>query len=130
MGAELIVQVSEDDADGEELAALAGFLRQELLQLDVEDVTALRAGKPPAGAKAFDAAVLGGLLVSLGESADGLRAVLSSIRGWLARGQGTHRRVRLELDGDVLELWDATRSEEDRLVGLFVSRHDDRKSSN
>ena len=30
--------------------ALTGFLRQELLQLDVEDVTALPAGEPPLGA--------------------------------------------------------------------------------
>ena len=130
MGAELIVQVSEDGADGEQLTVLAGFLRQELLHLDVEDVTALNGGQPPQGARALDATVLGGLLVSLGESAEGLRMVVSAVQGWLDRSHGTRRRVRLELDGDVLELWDATPSQEDRLVGLFIGRHDERKTGN
>jgi hypothetical protein len=122
MGRELHVLLSEEGADPERLDALTGFLRQELLHLDVEDVTALRAGEPPPGARAFDVLAVGGLLVSLGSS-EGLRAVVSAIRKWLARGQGTRRTVRLEIGGDALELSEATASDQDRLIGLFISRH-------
>jgi hypothetical protein len=123
MGGELRIQLAEDGADAERLDALTGFLRQELLQLEVEDVTALRAGEPPPGARVFDVIAVGGLLVSLGRSASGLGAVVSAIRKWLARGDGTRRTVRLEIGGDVLELSEATKADQDRLVDLFIDRH-------
>jgi hypothetical protein len=123
MGGELSVQLAEDGADAERLDALTGYLRQDLLQLDVEDVTALRAGEPPPGARVFDMIAVGGLLVSLGRSAESLRAVLSAVRKWLARGDGVRRTVRLEIGGDVLELSEATVADQDRLIGLFIDRH-------
>jgi len=48
---------------------------------------------------------------------------VSAIRKWLARGEGTRRTVRLEIDGDALELSEASAADQERLVGLFVSRH-------
>lgn len=119
----LRVELSEDGADAERLETLTRFLRQELLQLDVEDVTTLRAGEPRPGARAFDLMAVNELLVFLGPTAEGLRAVVSTIRKWLARGSGVRRTVRLELDGDVLELSEATEADQDRLIGLFVSRN-------
>ena len=83
----------------------------------------VRAGEPPPGARAFDVIAVGGLLVTLGRSAEGLRAVVQAVRGWLARGQGTRRTVRLEIGGDVLELSEATAADQQRLVDVFVSRH-------
>lgn len=123
MPGELRVQLSEDGADAEWLDGVTGYLRRELLQLDVENVVAMRAGKPPPGARVFDAVAVGGLIVTLGRSADTLRVVVSTIRKWLARGDGTRRTVRLEIGGDVLELSEATVPDQERLVGLFVSRH-------
>lgn len=126
MDGEIRVQLCEEGADAERLDTLTGFLRSELLQLDVTDVTALRAGAPPPGARAFDVAVVGGLLVSLSRSALGLPAVVSAIRTWLARGDGVRRTVRMEIGGDVLELSEATLADQDRLIGLFISRHSTR----
>jgi hypothetical protein len=40
MNEELSLRISEEDADAEWLATLTGYLRAELLQLDVEDVRA------------------------------------------------------------------------------------------
>jgi hypothetical protein len=119
----LRVQLSEEHADAERLDELTSSLRQELLQLDVEDVTALRAGAPPPGARGLELAAVGSLLVGLGSSVDGLRSVVSAISGWLSRGWGAHRSVRLEIDGDVLELSEASTADQDRLVGLFIARH-------
>jgi hypothetical protein len=123
MDADLRVQLSEDGADAERLDVLTGFLREELLQLDVENVTALRAGSPPPGARTIDVVAVGGLLVSLGRSADALRAVVSTIRRWLSRGDGTKRTIRLEIGGDALELSEATAADQDRLITLFINRH-------
>jgi hypothetical protein len=123
MSGELRLQLSEEGADAERIDSLTGFLRQELLQLDVDDVTALRAAAPPPGARAFDVLAVGGLLVSLGRSAEGLRGVVSAIRRWLARGSGTRRTVRMEIEGDVLELSEASAADQERLIGLFISRH-------
>jgi len=121
--AELVLQLSEDGADAVRLAALTGYLRGELLQLDVEDVTLVQAGEPPPGARVVGVAAVGGLLINLGQSAEGLRSVVSAIRNWLRRGEEIHRTVRLELDGDALELSHASPADQDRLIELFVSRH-------
>ena len=85
MGEEVSLRISEEDADAERLAALSGYLRAELLQLDVEDVVPQRAGDAPPGARAVDITAAGALVVALGQSAEGLRSVVSAIPGWLGR---------------------------------------------
>ncbi|MFI6471236.1 hypothetical protein ACIBL5_13425 [Streptomyces sp. NPDC050516] len=67
-------------------------------------------------------AVIGGLLVSLGHTTDGPATMVAAVRSWLNRTGGTRRAVRLERDGDVLEMADATTNEQDLLVDVFVSR--------
>jgi hypothetical protein len=123
MGSVLRVELAEEDADDERLDTLTRFLRQELLQLDVESVTEAPAGEPPPGARGLDAATVGGLLVGLGSAAQGLSAVISAVRAWLARSGNAPRRVRLEIGGDVLELSAATTADQDRLIGVFIGRH-------
>jgi hypothetical protein len=123
MGEEVSLRISEEDADAERLAALSGYLRAELLQLDVEDVVPQRAGDAPPGARAVDITAAGALVVALGQSAEGLRSVVSAITGWLGRGEGTRRTVRLELGRDTLELSHASTADQDRLIDLFISQH-------
>ena len=123
MDKDLRLQLSEEGADAERLAVLTGYLRSELLQLDVEDVRALRAGESPPGARGFDAATVGALLIALGQSAEGLQSVVSAVRDWLRRGDGPRRTVRLELGGDALELSQASAADQERLIELFVRRH-------
>jgi hypothetical protein len=119
----LRLQVLEEGADGGRLALLAGYLRAELLRLDVEDVTVPLASEMPPGARGGAAGAVGALLITLGQSAEGLRSVVSVIGDWLRRGQQAGRAVRLELDGDVLELSQASAADQGRLIELFVSRH-------
>ena len=123
MGTELRLQLSEEGADAERLAVLTGYLRGDLLQLDVEDVTSLRAEEPPPGSRAFEVAAVGALLIALGQSADGLQSVVSAVSDWLRRGEGTRRTVRLELAGDALELSQASAADQAQLIELFVTRH-------
>ncbi|HET6290325.1 MAG TPA: hypothetical protein VFG15_26695 [Amycolatopsis sp.] len=117
------VQLGEDGADAERVDQLTGYLRGELIDRGITEVTALPAGPAPPGSRAFDVATVGGLLVTLGQSADGLRSVVAAVREWLSRGGRVKRTVRLEIDGDVLELSEASLTDQDKLVDLFVSRH-------
>ncbi|OKJ91860.1 hypothetical protein [Amycolatopsis sp. CB00013] len=123
MTAAVRVQLGEEGADAERVERLAGYLRGELIDRGVSDVKALPAGEAPPGSRGFDVATAGGLLVTLGKSADGLRSVVTAVREWLSRGGRVKRTVRLEIDGDVLELSEATLTDQDKLVDLFVSRH-------
>ena len=123
MDVELRLQLSEEEADAARLAELTSYLRAELLQLDVEDVITPQDGDVPPGARVVGVAAVGTLLVALSQSVDGLRSVVAVIRDWLRRGDGTRRTVRLELDGDALELSQASAADQERLIELFVSRH-------
>ncbi|RSN33386.1 hypothetical protein DL990_15570 [Amycolatopsis sp. WAC 01416] len=117
------VQLGEDGADAERVDQLTGYLRSELIDRGVAEVKALPAGPAPPGSRAFDVATVGGLLVTLGQSAEGLRSVVAAVREWLSRGGRVKRTVRLEIDGDVLELSEASLTDQDKLVDLFVGRH-------
>jgi hypothetical protein len=123
MGGEVRLELAEDGADAERLEEVTGFLRRELLQLDVADVAAVPAGEPPPGSRAFDVLAIGALLVTLGKSAEGLRSVVDAVRHWLTRGGGVRRTVKLEIGGDVLELSEASTADQQRLIDVFVSRH-------
>jgi hypothetical protein len=123
MADELTLLLSEDGADDERLDVLTRTLRRELDELDVERVIPMTTGEAPEGSRAIEVAAVGALLVTLGNSASALSKVVGAIRDWLGRTPGTVRTVRLELGGDVLELSQASATEQDRLVELFVSRH-------
>jgi hypothetical protein len=120
--------LDEHGADAERLDQLTRLLAEELRQLDVQDVSRTT-GPAPAGTRALDAVTLNTLVVTLNTLAvtllgsGGLTALVTAARAWLGRGQQSPRSVRLEVDGDVLELSGASDAEQDRLVSLFLSRH-------
>jgi hypothetical protein len=122
MDRQVTVEILEDGADPERLDTVTGYLREELAQLDVESVRAPSGGEAPEGSRAFDVIAIGGLVVSIANS-HALRAVVTTVRGWLGRSPERSRTVRLELDGDVLELSGASSADQERLVELFLSRH-------
>lgn len=122
MGRQISLSLAEEGADDERLDALTGYLRNDLLQLDIDDVQRA-AGEAPTGSRAVDVAALGALVVTLGSTATGLKDVVAAVRGWLSRGGGVRRTVKIEIDGDVLELSEVSAAEQDRLVNLFVDRH-------
>ncbi|XVU23776.1 hypothetical protein ACQPZJ_42080 [Actinoplanes sp. CA-054009] len=121
---DLRLYLAEEGADAERLDLLTGQVRDQIGLLDVDDVRRLGSAEaPPTGARAIDVGAVGALLVMLGNSATGLKEVVSVVRGWLGRGDGTRRTVRLELGGDVLEISEASEAEQQRLIDLFVNKH-------
>ena len=108
------------DADAEEVAEAAQQLRSELLDLDVDSVQLPAAGKPPPGTRGVELAALGGLLVTVGQS-QLLGSVIAAIRSWL--GGSPQRSIKLELEGDTLELTGISATEQRRLVDEWLQRH-------
>lgn len=120
----LRILLTEEGAEAEDIAELAGFLREELLQLDVDDVTTVTGEEEfPPGARAVDITTIGALLVSLGSSATGLSQVMNAIREWRGRCRGTRPTLRLTLDDDQLEISEATTEQVSEAFDLFVKRH-------
>jgi hypothetical protein len=118
----LAVRVEADGSDDDELAEVTAKLRREILQLDVDAVQAATAGAAPAGAKAVDIAVIGTLLVQMGKTAGALTSVVRAVQGWLRPSQSA-RTVRLELDGDAIEITGASSKDQQRLIDLWIERH-------
>ncbi|MFI0968210.1 hypothetical protein ACH4S8_43745 [Streptomyces sp. NPDC021080] len=120
---ELRILLAEEDAEAERVAELTGYLREELLDLDVDDVTALPGGEVPPGARAVDVTQIGALLVALGSSATALNQVMTAIRSWLGRHHDTRPSVRLQMGDDVLEVSGATDDQITEAFRTFVQRH-------
>ena len=80
-----------------------------------------RGGGPPPGTKAVEVAALGALIVGVAKS-QVLVNVVAAVRSWLGGQQ--QRSVRLELDGDVLELTGVSSKEQRRLADEWLQRHD------
>src|SRR5687768_15176893 len=108
----------EPDADAAELEHATSQLRTELLELDVDRVD--QPSEPaPAGTRGLDVAALGTLVVAAGRGAIG--PVLQTLQSWVARRSS--RSVKITIDGDSLELTNASREDQRRLVESFLARH-------
>lgn len=107
------------NGDAEDLDSLRGELNEELALLDVDAVERVGGGKPPPGARALEAAVVGQLLVKAGPGA--VSEIVRTVRGWLRRSGA--RSVELSIDGDTIKLSRISEKEQDRLLEVFVARH-------
>jgi hypothetical protein len=108
------------DADAEEVAEATLQLRRELLDLDVDSVELPAGDQPPPGTRGVELAALGALLISVTQS-ELLAPVLAAIRSWL--GGSPQRSIKLELEGDTLELTGISATEQRRLVDEWLQRH-------
>jgi len=119
---DLILAVSEDDADDPYLEQLALQLRAELLQTDVESVEPATSGEAPDGARSPLALVAGALVASI--TPGKVAGVIGAVVSWLRRDRGPkERKVRIEIDGDVIDVTGADDETETRLVEAFIKRH-------
>src|ERR1035438_489379 len=106
--------------DAEYMARLTYRLRDELLNLDVDDVQIAANDEVPENAKAIGLVAAGGLVVRfIGHEV--LESIIDRVRSWLARQHC--RSIKLTLDGDTLELTGVSSAEQNRLVDLWVTRH-------
>lgn len=123
MGMIVDVRLDEREADASRIDALHRNVREELRHVDDLDVATTRTVGPP-GTRGVDVAALSSLAIAVLGSG-GLTALVATLRGWLGRERGTARTVRLEIDGDVIVLSGGSSAEEQRLLDLFLRRHEE-----
>ncbi|GAA0409738.1 hypothetical protein Acor_36150 [Acrocarpospora corrugata] len=121
MGADIYLEVHGDGLDAGEREHLFRLLRAELLQLPVDDVTPRGAGEAPPGARGLGDVIIG-LLVTAQPTWEMLDSLVNTVRNWLTRADG-ERSVRLEIDGDVLELTGTTEALQTRLADEWIRLH-------
>ncbi|MFF8926527.1 hypothetical protein ACF1AO_04615 [Streptomyces longwoodensis] len=119
----LMILVSDEGAEAEQVEELTRHLREELLHLDVDDVTSVPADAVPPGARVVDPTTTGSLLVILGASAGALDQVVTVVRRWLGHCRDTRPSLRLRLDEDELEISEATDDQMAQAFDLFLRQH-------
>jgi hypothetical protein len=107
------------DVDDEELTRLSRWLRNELLELDVERVDYVT-GPAPSGAKSGTAVSLGTMIVTLSDSAV-LAALVGVLRTWVRRG--SDRKVTIRLGKDKLEIKGMLGEREAGLITKWLDQH-------
>jgi hypothetical protein len=117
-----VVLEPEPGTDPEDVEHLGRQLRNELRELDVDDVSAVEGAPPPDGSKSGVVASLTELLVTMSGGGGVIVTVIATIRDWLSR-RGAGHKVTVTIDGDTLELSSATPAERAELVETFVRRH-------
>lgn len=115
----MLMTIVDTDPDPGEAEETLVRLRRELLDHSgVADARTLSRVPPPAGSKAVD-----GLVAALSVAIthpDVLATVLEAVQGWVGR---LGRAVRVEIDGDVLDLGRATSAQQQQIVDAWVRRH-------
>ncbi len=122
----IVLQINAGpDADDARLEERTKQLRQQLKGLDeIEAVGELPAGAAPAGSKAGLVSVAGALIVQVLPLASKLSVVVGWLRSWVAaHHQGS---VSLTIDGDKLEIKNATDEEVSKLAEAWIKRHEKR----
>ncbi|MGH3798683.1 MAG: effector-associated constant component EACC1 [Pseudonocardiaceae bacterium] len=114
---------TDPEADAEELAKLAVDLREQLLELDIERADPAIAGQAPPGTRAGEIFVAGALTVMLAHSSGLLTALVETVQSWISLSGG--RSVKLQIDGDELEVTGITRADQRELIQAWVDRHSD-----
>jgi hypothetical protein len=115
------LQVGIDaEVESDELAQLTAWLREELLELDVDSVEGVADESTPDRAKGPAADSVGTLVVTLSNSAV-LVALTGVLRSWLSRGSG--RKVSLRLGDDTIEVSGASPEDQQRLIAAWLDRH-------
>ena len=118
----LRIGLTASGLDDEALAECATMLGEELAELDIDEVSTAAAGPAPPGAKGVEFVALGALVVKLARSQELLSSLVDTVRDWFSRNGPDS--VRIEIDGDVLEVTGAiSASEREALIDTWVRRH-------
>ena len=114
---------SGPDSDDEEVERSTRQLRTELIELDVDSVALARSEMPvPEGTKAADPVTVGAIIVALSAANGVLTSLVGLLEDWLGRHSADHK-ITVIIDGDTLELDDATTTQQMALVTHFLERH-------
>jgi hypothetical protein len=93
--AELLITVSMDGGDEEELDELTRQLRSEIEGLNVDSVENVSLGKAPSGTKAADWVTIGQMVVTLAPTV--IAPLFTCVKSWVERKPSTPVKIRIKL---------------------------------
>jgi hypothetical protein len=123
MGDDIRLELYDADADPEVVDRDTRALREELLSIDdVDSITPATAGPAPEGTRGLELAAIGALILHAQPTVEMVTHVVGVIRHWLAAGShaAPARTLRLTVNGQSLELADATAAQQQELVDQFI----------
>src|SRR5205085_1510965 len=101
---------------------LGRLLRADLMELpEADSVDALTLGEAPPGTRGGLVAEAGTLVVTAQPHLAAVVTIVTSIWRWLKRSDSSPRTIRLEIDGDVIELSGATNAMQEKLVEDWIA---------
>ena len=107
-------------ADPERRDRATNSLHEDLLEMGVGQLQ--RATDPVSveGMRALDVVALGALAISIKPSVALLAQLVQTIRNWIGRSSNV---VKLQIDGDQIELTGVTTEERSVLIATWIERH-------
>ncbi len=118
----LLVLTPDPELDSEAGERLTRQLRAELAELDIESADLAAGGIAPDRAKGTDPVTVGAIIVALSASGGVFTTLLETVRDWLSR-HGRRHRISVTINGDTLELEQATAGQQQELVDAYLRRH-------
>jgi hypothetical protein len=118
---QLTIDCSTPECDLEELATRTEQLREELIEAEVEVVTAGPGPAVPQGARAVDPIAIGTLLVTLAASRGVLVTLLQTLQTWIQR----HDKNSITVEGKggmKIRITGRMSVTKDRLIEAWISR--------
>ncbi len=117
----LKLSIDSLDSDNEDLQELTILLRDELGNLEIEKIVSPSDVSQPNGTKSPDAISWGQLLITLAASGGVLTTLISAINAWVLRQSDC--MIKMELDGDTIELNGIDSKVQKKLIDDFLARH-------
>jgi hypothetical protein len=116
----LCVEISNETGnDVEDLEKRTVRLRDELLELDVDDVARVRTEPAPAGTKAADAYSAYSLVISLSDSV-AIASVITLLQSWINRNKGVSATI--QIGTDKLEVKDVSAAQLTKIVESMTGK--------
>jgi len=111
----------DSNLDPEALQDLTLQLREEILELDVENAELGKLKEAPDGTKAVDPVSIGTLVVTLLAAGGIITTLINAIQSWLTRHD--RRSITLEINGDKLQITGISSEEQQQLIKVWTQRH-------
>ncbi len=118
----LITLKPDPEAEPDEVERYSRQLFTELNDLDIESLRPVAAAEAPPGSKGAEVFEFGAWIMALSASGGVFTRVVDVVRDWLGR-HPSENRISITIDGDVLELSNATPHEQHDIVKAFIRRH-------
>src|SRR5690349_12973806 len=120
--ADVVVELSLDGGDSEELDELTRQLRSEVQELDIESVHEVSEGVAPAGTKGVDMAAVGQMAISLAPSL--IPPLFDLLKSWVERKPSTPVKVTVKVGRKTAQIeYDPTKTAAKDLDVLVKTLH-------